>query len=631
MGAGGFLTTRELVRAMSKKSGLLPKESLDATKAVAEAISRSLTSGEHVRIVNFGTFQSVKYPSRAVRNPRNPAQKILMLAHAVPKFHPSGTFKERLRAKKPSQAKTESFERIATKPLQIPYVELTRQTIPKEVLSLIPEHIARLYQAVPVARPDERTLFVAMIDPGDQVALEFIKKRTGLNIVPRLTTQADLNHVLDQYSGIQGELAEIVAAGKEEEVAPVKTQAEGAGITAEAAAAPASRIVSSLITRAVREHASDIHVEPSESGVEIRFRVDGLLRKVVTLPKEVKSAIAARVKILSSLKIDETRLPQDGRFQMIIDRGEVDFRVSFFPTVNGEKIVLRILDKSAGILTLDQLGLRGRGFDIVEDNIHKAHGMTLVTGPTGSGKTTTLYAILDRVREPKVNIITLEDPVEYRLPGVNQGAVNPDIGFTFATGLRSILRQDPNIVMIGEIRDTETAELAVHAALTGHVVLSTLHTNDAAGAAPRLIDMGVEPFLITSSLNSIVAQRLVRKICEHCKEKIALPEASLIEVKKEIDLLPPKERTERKDKPLTFFKGKGCAQCGDTGYKGRIGIFEILPVSETMKPLILEKKGSSAIQIQAVKEGMTTLKQDGVLKALDSITTLEEVFRVTKE
>lgn len=628
------MTTRELVRKIAKKSGIPPQQGLAVTKTVAEAISHTLTEGRGVRIVNFGTFQAVKYPSRTVRNPRNPAQKILMLAHAVPKFHPSGTFKERLRGKKISGTQAAPMRAISNKPLQIPYVELTKESVPKEILALVPEHIARLYQVVPLARPDERTLLVAMIDPGDQVALEFLKKRTGLNIVPRLTTQADLNHVLDQYSGLQAELEKIVEGAKpeEEEKKPEELAAEvtpGAG--AEAAAAPASRIVSSLITRAVREHASDIHVEPTEAGVDIRFRVDGLLRKVVTLPREVKAAMAARVKILTNLKIDETRLPQDGRFQMIIDRGEVDFRVSFFPTVNGEKIVLRILDKSAGILTLEQLGLKGRGFTVVEDNIHKAHGMTLVTGPTGSGKTTTLYAVLDRVRKATVNIITLEDPIEYRMPGVNQGQVNADIGFTFATGLRSILRQDPNVVMIGEIRDTETAELAVHAALTGHVVLSTLHTNDAAGAAPRLIDMGVEPFLITSSLNSIVAQRLVRKICEHCREKVELPEASLTEVKKELDLLPPQEKTERKDKPLTFYKGKGCSQCGDTGYKGRIGIFEILAVTETMKPLILEKKGSSAIQAQAIKEGMATLKQDGILKAFDGITTLEEVWRVTKE
>lgn len=602
-------------------------------KALPELIIDALHRGGEVRIVNFGSFEIIRYPSRTVRNPREPGKKILMLAHGVPKFHPSGTFKNRLRSKvqagPPSASKPPAIlKQSIVEPISIPYVDLSKAKVEKDVLALIPEHIARLYQAVPVERKPPNTLVVAMIDPGDHQAIEFLKKRTGMIIEPRLATQDDIATVLDQYTGIQAELEKIVetAAGEKKPEEEKLREVEDLG-----AAAPAAKIVSSLIRRAVRERASDIHIEPAEHEVIVRFRVDGVLRKVVGLPKDVQAAVISRVKILTNMKIDETRLPQDGRFQVNIERGEVDFRVSTFPTVNGEKVVMRILDKSKGILTLDQLGLRGRGFDILNENIHKAHGMILVTGPTGSGKTTTLYAILDQLKDVAVNIITMEDPVEYRLPGINQGQVNAEIGFTFASGLRSILRQDPNVVMIGEIRDGETATMAVQAALTGHIVLSTLHTNDAAGAIPRLIDMGVEPFLITSSVNTVVAQRLTRTICEHCKKTAEIPAVGLEEVKKEIARLPRQEAEKIRNKPLTFYEGEGCEECGDTGYRGRLGIFEILPVTEKVKQLTLERTGSSQITAAAIVEGMVTLKQDGILKALEGLTTLEEVWRVTKD
>ncbi len=636
------MNQRELARDIAKRSELPAVLVTQGLKALPQLISESLASDGYIRIVNFGTFEKVKYPSRTVRNPREPGKKFVMLAHGVPKFHPSGTFKNRLRAKAPGTVSAPGIPSptpailrpSVVESISISYVDLSKSKIAKEVLALIPEHIARLYQAVPVEKKELNTLIVAMVDPGDHQAIEFLKKRTGLNIEPRLATQNDIATVLDQYTGIAGELQEIVAnatggknKGREEKLALAgQDELEDLG-----ASAPAAKIVSSLIRRAVRDRASDIHIEPSETEVTIRFRVDGVLRKVVSLPKDVQAAVASRIKILTNMKIDETRLPQDGRFQVQIDRGEVDFRVSTFPTVNGEKVVMRILDKTKGILTLDQLGMRGRGYDILAENIHKAHGMILVTGPTGSGKSTTLYAVLDQLKTVTTNIITMEDPVEYRMQGINQGQVNAEIGFTFASGLRSILRQDPNIVMIGEIRDGETATMAVQAALPGHIVLSTLHTNDASGAIPRLIDMGVEPFLITSSLNATVAQRLCRTICEHCKAPVEIPAAGLDDIKKEIAKLPKTEADLVRGKPLTFYMGRGCEQCGDTGYKGRIGIFEILPVTDKIKQLTLEKTGSSVLSEAAITEGMATLKQDGIIKALEGLTTLEEVWRTTKD
>jgi type IV pilus assembly protein PilB len=647
------MNQRQLARDIAKRSSIPLRNVMAGIKTLPELITLSLQRGQDVRIVNFGTFEIVHYPSRTVRSPREPAKKIVMLAHGVPKFHPSGTFKARLRVKKidasvplekereaaspppaaaPAPKAAAVLKQSIIEPISIPYVDLSKAKVSKEVLALIPEHIARLYQAVPVEKKGANTLVVAMIDPGDHLAIEFLKKRTGMTIEPRIATQNDIATVLDQYTGIAGELKEIVeSATAEKKAKGAPEEAKSLEIEDLGVSAPAAKIVSSLIRRAVRDRGSDIHIEPSESEVVVRFRVDGVLRKVVSLPKDVQAAVISRIKILTNMKIDETRLPQDGRFQMIIDRGEVDFRVSTFPTVNGEKVVMRILDKTKGVLTLDQLGLRGRGFDVVSENIHKAHGMILVTGPTGSGKSTTLYAILDQLKSVTTNIITMEDPVEYRMVGINQGQVNAEIGFTFASGLRSILRQDPNVVMVGEIRDGETATMAVQAALTGHIVLSTLHTNDAAGAIPRLIDMGVEPFLITSSLNAVVAQRLTRTICEHCKAPVAIPQAGLDEVKKEIDALPKTEAEKMGGKNLTFYHGKGCDQCGDSGYRGRMGIFEVLPVTERIKQLTLERTGSSVIQEAAIKEGMLTLKQDGILKALEGLTTLEEVWRVTKD
>jgi len=509
----------------------------------------------------------------------------------------------------------------------ISYVDLRSHKIPKEILAKIPEYIARLYQAIPVEEKNGK-LIVAMVDPEDYQAIEFIKKKTGAEIKPALATQEDIGHVLEQYSEFESEIAqEIKKATPEKETKTKEDQEEDIA----KAEAPTSRAVQSILKRAVLSEASDIHIEPYEKEVIVRFRIDGVLQEVVSLPKSIQPAVISRIKILGNLKIDETRLPQDGRFGLTVNKRKIDFRLSVFPTVYGEKAVMRILDKSGGVLTLEELGFRGEAFSRLNDAISKSHGMILVTGPTGSGKSTTLYAVLGKLNKEGVNIITLEDPVEYQIKGINQGQVRTDIGFTFAKGLRSIVRQDPDIIMVGEIRDLETAEMAVHAALTGHVVLSTLHTNDAAGAVPRMIDMGVEPFLVTSSVNTVVAQRLTRKVCEHCKQKEPIADEILTEIKQELAKLPEKEKKELDNREMVFYKGKGCTACNNIGYKGRVGIFEVFALTEPMRNLILKKVSSQELATKAISEGMITMKQDGILKALDGITTVEEVWRVTRE
>jgi type IV pilus assembly protein PilB len=387
-------------------------------------------------------------------------------------------------------------------------------------------------------------------------------------------------------------------------------------------------IVAASLFLAIRMKASDIHVEAEQEMVRVRFRVDGILHDVIRAPHFLHAPLISRIKILSKMKIDEQRVPQDGRFDVVIDNRQVDLRVSTLPTVHGEKIVMRLLDKSEGVLTLEQLGVTGTNFDRLIENINKPYGIILSTGPTGSGKSTTLYAVLTRISKPGVNIITLEDPVEYELPGINQAQVKPGIGFTFAEGLRSVLRQDPNVIMVGEVRDLETAAMATHAALTGHLVLSTLHTNDAAGALPRLINMGVEPFLITSSVNAVVGQRLVRKICDNCKKKTEIPPAVLRHVKKDLEALPTGKLKNIDLESLVFYKGDGCTQCTD-GYRGRIGIYEVLTMSEKIEALAVAKAPASEIKKVAIDAGMITMSQDGLIKALKGITTIDEVLRVT--
>jgi len=512
----------------------------------------------------------------------------------------------------------------------IGFVDLTKIQIGKELLQLIPEKIAREYKIVPVEEND-KTLTIAMVDPENIETIEIIKKITQKDIEPKLSSEADIEHVLDQYQALESEVESVIKNDENESGSEDKQPEARALIASASDDAPAARIVTSLLRRAIRDKASDIHIEPAEKAVEVRFRIDGFLHKKVTLPKDIQSAVISRIKILSNLKIDEQRLPQDGRFSTTVDERKIDFRVSTMPIANGEKVVMRVLDKLTGVLTIEQLGLVGRDLETLKNNISKPHGMILVTGPTGSGKTTTLYALISKIYTEGINIITLEDPIEYQMTGINQSQVNSAINFTFASGLRSILRQDPDVIMIGEVRDTETAEMAVHAALTGHVVISTLHTNDSAGAAPRLIDMGVEPFLLVSSLNLVIGQRLTRKICDECKEEIKIPAEEMEKITSEIERMPAIEKAELKKKQIKLFKGKGCKSCNETGYKGRLGLYELLPISPKIKGMIVKNVPSSEIKEMAVSEGMKTMLQDGLIKAIAGATTIEEVWRVTKD
>ena len=611
----------QLIQVVAQKSQLSQKEAAQVVKLFGETAQNALAASERVSLSGFGTFYWFQTKSRTIPNPKNPRQRILTLGRRVVKFKPAPPLKEVVKDLVLPPSFEERLLQLRTKPLRIPYISLKNRKIPKEILMKIPERIARAYQILPVEEKEGK-LVVAMVNPEDLEAVEFVKKKVGMPLMIGITTSSELNSAFDQYGGLAQEmekvLKEVESKGeKKAEKAEVKAVAPKEEFDLET---PTSRLITSLLKKAVKERASDIHIEPQEEGVQVRFRIDGVLQKIVSLPKEIHPSVVARIKILSNLKIDETRMPQDGRFTMLSGNNEIDFRVSTMPTVYGEKVVIRILDKSKGLLSLEELGLRGKAFEVVDENVHKAHGMVLITGPTGSGKTTTLYAVLSKIYHIGINIVTLEDPVEYHLKGINQSQVNPAVNYTFSSGLRSILRQDPDVIMLGEIRDPETASMAVHAALTGHLVFSTLHTNDAAGAIPRLIDMGVEPFLLNSSLNAVIAQRLCRKICENCKEERPVPSEILQAVRNEMKL-----------KKAVFYKGRGCPICNQTGYKGRIGIFEVLGVSEAIKKLIGQRASADAIQKQAIKEGMLTLKQDGILKALDGITTIEEVWRVTKE
>jgi type II secretory ATPase GspE/PulE/Tfp pilus assembly ATPase PilB-like protein len=391
------------------------------------------------------------------------------------------------------------------------------------------------------------------------------------------------------------------------------------------------RIVAAVVSFAIHEKASDIHIESFDDEVRVRYRVDGQLLDIVKLPPDVHAAMVSRIKILSRLRLDETRIPQDGRFDVTFDHAQVDLRVSVMPTVHGEKVAMRILDKARGVTSLEKLGIEGLGYQNLMESIQKPFGVCLSTGPTGSGKSTTLYAILNRIATPNVNVVTLEDPVEYEMKGINQSQIRPKIGFTFAEGLRSVLRQDPNIIMVGEIRDGETANMATQAALTGHLVLSTLHTNDAAGAIPRLTNMGIEPFLITSSLNVAIGQRLVRKICPFCKKEVSLPPGFKMQIEQDITRLSQINQIDsaRLPKEIKFYQGMGCPKCGGKGYQGRVGIYEVLTMTDALSELTLKHAPNAEIQAQAQKQGMLTMYEDGLIKVVNGITTLDEVLRET--
>lgn len=507
--------------------------------------------------------------------------------------------------------------------LNVPFIKVEGRAISADILNLIPEPAARRYTIIPFEKSGDE-LYVAMADPLDIQIIQFIEKRSGKRVKPFLALSEDiLKAIGDQYS--QNLTSEVTSALREvQSVSPEEELVIGPEVIREA---PVANIVSQLMEYAIKVRASDIHIEPQEERTRVRYRIDGILHEKILLPRGVHDAVVSRIKILSNLKIDEKRLPQDGRFTFTFGENEVDLRISIIPTVFGEKVVMRLLPKSTGAPSLLELGLRGSSHKNLDSQLLRTHGIILICGPTGSGKTTTLYSILTKISTTRVNVLTVEDPVEYQIPGVNQVQVNTQVGLTFASALRSFLRQDPNIIMVGEVRDTETAELAIQAALTGHQVFSTLHTNSASGAPPRLLDMGVEPFLLTSSLNAVVGQRVVRKICPKCKVEFAAT-GEVVESLKSIlgKLIPQSAKA-----GVKLYKGGGCNFCAHTGYLGRIGIFEVLVIEETISKLILEHASSVTIEERAVEKGMVTLKQDGFLKVLEGITTMEEVLRVAQD
>jgi type IV pilus assembly protein PilB len=535
--------------------------------------------------------------------------------------------------------KEEESTKLKAYILGIPFVNLEDEKIPPEILKIIPEPIARK-QNIVAFRRSGRNLEVAMLDPDDLQTIEFIRKKANLKILPRLTSVASIKNALRQYQkSLRAEFGEIIE--KETKILPVIS--EGTEELAEedlqkaAQDLPVIKIVDTLLKHAILQKASDIHIEPLEKELLVRYRIDGILHEAMTLPKQIATGIVARIKVLSSLKLDEHRLPQDGRFKIETDEYKISFRVSILPVYGGEKIVMRLLPEGSKGFTLEALGFWGRNLEIIHRQIKKPTGMILVTGPTGCGKTTTLYTVMDILNTPDVNISTVEDPIEYRMPRINQTQVNPKIGLTFANGLRSLLRQDPDILMVGEIRDDETASLAINAALTGHLVLSTLHTNSAAGSLPRLLDMKAEPFLIASTVNCIEAQRLVRRLHE-TKEKYRLDKIQVESIRKEInmDKLLEALRQEKiisgKDElqDVDFFRPVASADCPD-GYKDRIGIHEVMEITETIRQLVIKRASSDEIEKQARSEGMLTMVEDGFVKAARGLTSIEEVLRATQE
>jgi type IV pilus assembly protein PilB len=482
---------------------------------------------------------------------------------------------------------------------------------------------------------------IGIVDPENYKAMEageFISKKGGLKTAYYLISEISFKNAYNQYKGLNREIKSALEIKNQEDETKEKTKKDEEGLEFEEVikSAPVAKIVTVIMKHAVEGRASDIHIEPLANETRIRYRIDGILNTSLTLPKHVHNSIVGRIKVLANLKLDETRIPQDGRIRESFAGKEIDFRISILPLLNDEKIVMRILDISRGAPNLEDLGFMGHGLSVIKKNTKKTDGMFLVTGPTGSGKSTTLFSILNRINRDGINISTLEDPVEYFIKGVNQAQVRPEVGFTFASGLRSLLRQDPDIIMVGEIRDSDTAELAVHASLTGHFVLSTLHTNDAIGAIPRLMDMKVEPFLLGSTLSTIVAQRLVRKICEHCRTEIKLKKDALPDFRKSISEVSKEiissEFGEVDYDNLVIFKGEGCPRCGNTGYYGRVAIAEILDVTHHIKETIINgnAKNLTSKDIKAHQKYIT-LSEDGILKVLKGLTTYEEVLRVFQE
>lgn len=518
----------------------------------------------------------------------------------------------------------DKFAEEKAKLLGIPYISIESSSFSPQALGLVPQAVVSRFNLIPFAYDDKtKTISIAMANPVDLDAISFVRQKTGLNIKVFAATPSSITHAIEmQYrQELVGQVGEAVKETEELNKTKTVDSTQIAQIIKEA---PIAKIVSTILEYALKSRASDVHIEPLEDRVRVRYRIDGILYDRLSLPKSVQESVISRIKILSEMKIDEHRIPQDGRFNFKADDKEVDLRISVLPTVHGEKIVMRLLRKSGGVPTLEELGIMGTALRNLKVNMQRPHGIIIVCGPTGSGKTSTLYSALNDLNTPKVNIMTLEDPVEYEMPGVNQIQINPAVGLTFATGLRSFLRQDPNIILVGEIRDKETTELAIQAALTGHLVFSTLHTSNAAGALPRLLDLGAENFLLSSTMNALIGQRIVRRICPACKISYQAPTQVIDSIKKELnDLLP--------QGTIRLYKGQGCNECGGSGYTGRIGIYEVLPVTQPIADMILKRSDSFSLESEAKKEGMITMKQDGYLKALKGITTIEEILRVAEE
>jgi len=523
--------------------------------------------------------------------------------------------------------------------LGIPFVSLEKETITADILQIIPEPIAKKYGIIAFEKVGN-DLKVAMKNPEDLQTIDFIKKKTGLKIIPCLTNEESIKAILKQYEkSLKAEFGDIISKNSDDVSAAGGTE----DLEKIAQDLPIIKIVDTLLKHAILQSASDIHIEPGEKEVRVRYRIDGVLHDAMTLPRQVLDGLVARIKVLSNLKLDEHRLPQDGRFKIEKEGYKISFRVSMLPVFEGEKIVMRLLDETSKGLTLEKMGLTGNALEVVHRHIKRPNGMVLVTGPTGSGKTTTLYTIMDILNTTEVNISTVEDPVEYRMIRINQTQTNAKIGMTFAAALRSLLRQDPDIIMVGEIRDGETMQIAVEAAMTGHLVLSTLHTNSAAGTLPRLLDMGAEAFLVASTVNVVIGQRLVRKLCNECKTPYTLDEkevktlgeifnmSEILELLKKTPEIGESVNAKSTWKNVNFYRAKGCEQCNGEGYHGRLGIYEVLEMDESIGKLVTSSASSDDIERKARENGMRTMGEDGFIKAVQGITSIEEVMRVTKE
>lgn len=556
--------------------------------------------GENLVSEGLLTSTQLKQVESEMRRTREPFQKVL---------------------RKLSFVDERRFLSFLSKKLGIPEIEISHQIVKKEVITILPQDIVRRFLVFPVLKIGKR-LTVATSDPFNLNLIDQLRIRTGYEIEQALATETEIRSAIEQYYGIKSDVSDMVQSMQDElTISAQKDAAQPKEIKAEEA--PIIKLVNTMISQAQRDGASDVHISPEKDKVVVRYRIDGILREVDEYPKELHSGVVSRVKVISNLDIAESRVPQDGRVRLDLENRPIDLRVSIMPTIHGENLVVRLLNLQSAVLPLEKLGMGKESLSVFNDLIKKPYGILLITGPTGSGKTTTLYGALNQINSAEKNIITIEDPVEYQLPLIRQIQVNQKVNLTFASGLRSILRQDPDVIMVGEIRDRDTANIAIQAALTGHFVFSTLHTNDAASAFTRLLDMGIEPFLVASTITGVVAQRLVRTICSECKTAVSVTDAELNSLKlMEID--PGKM-------PKQLYRGKGCLQCKKSGYKGRSGLFELLVPDPAIQKMVLQKSSSDDIKARAIQNGMKTLREDGLQKIISGVTTIEEVLRVTQE